>query len=640
MTFLKLQFVPGINRDLTNYSGENGWWDCDKIRFNSGFPQKIGGWEKYTPATVIGVCRQMWNWVTTYGDNLMALPTNQKVHLEFGGNIFNITPLRAVDPTLSSPGTDNCVATVSGSTTVTFNLTTAHAATTGNWVTISGVTGNVGGVPDAQINGDHKITVVDTDSFSIEVADPAPSTAATGGGTAISISFEIDVGFAINTLGTGWGAGTWSRDRWGLGAVNGGIFLQQQDWWASNFDNDLVLNVRNGGAYWWTRGTTVDPNPSLTTRAISLPAYATSQGYTSTAVPVKVGQLLVSQQDKHLIAFGSVPFGSTNPDDFDPLLVRWSDQDNPGQWTPQDINSAGDIRLSRGSRIVRALPTRQEILIFTDSNLYTMQFLGTTDVFGFQEYSDNISIASPRAVITASDITYWMGKDKFYAYTGRVETLDCPISDYIFDDFNLLQQDQVVCGTNERWSEVWWFYASADSNWNNRYAIFNYQEQVWYYGSLERTAWLDTALREYPQALNTTDPENNETGYIYDHEASLNDDGAPMVSFIQSNDFDLDNGDQFMITKRILPDVDFNTSAVEQPQVTFETLRRNFPGSPITDDAEDDVVVVRTTVDSYTRQIFVRVRARQVAVKVKSEDIDVFWRLGTPRLDVRPSGRR
>lgn len=646
MPFLKLQFKPGVNRDQTDYSNEGGWYECDKVRFRSGYPEKVGGWVKATPTPFVGVCRQMWNWITTYNDNLLALGTSEKVYLELAGNYYDITPLRTSSPTFTTPSTDNSINTVNGSNVVTVNLAVVHSAVDGQYVQITGVTGtSIGGIPVSEINGNHRITVVDADSFSFEVPTAATSTATSQGGTAIIVSFEIEPGNPITIAGLGWGVGTWGRDTWGLGATGVGINLPQQDWWFDNFDNDLAMNIRNGEGYWWVRGTVTDPASALGTKAVRLVDYAVSEGYDGSAVPVKIMQLLVSQQDKHLIAFGAVPFGSTNPDDFDPMLIRWASQDSPGEWTPSPLNTAGDLRVSRGSKIVRALPTRQEILVWTDSHLYTLQFLGTTDVFGLQEYADNISVASPRSMASAANITYWMGKDKFYAYTGRVETLPCTLRNHVFNNLNFNQADQIVCGTNEEWNEIWWFYPTADSDFNNAYVVYNHLERIWYYGSIDRTAWLDTALREYPQAANTTvsvvgNDVTTGPGFLYDHENGVNDDDVPMVSFIQSSDFDLDDGDQFMLTRRILPDISFAGSTAQAPEVALTVRPRNFPGSAFGTDPADTQRVIETSVGRFTDQVFVRARARQMALKIRSENLGVQWQLGAPRLDVRPDGRR
>jgi hypothetical protein len=657
MAFIKLQFKPGVNRDQTDYSNEGGWYECDKIRFRSGYPEKLGGWVKATPTTFIGVCRQMWNWVTTYQDNFLALGTNEKVYIEAGGNFFDITPLRDTTPTLSTPDTNNCVNTSNTTNVITINLAAAHDALTGDYVQIGGVAGaTIGGIPVSQINGNHQITVIDADSFSFTVSAVADSTVSNTGGTAITIGFEIKSGNAITVAGYGWGIGAWGRDAWGLGTTGSPIYLPQRDWWFDNFDNDLVMNIRNGEGYWWVRGTTDDPASALDTKAIRLSQYAfdwaTATGaptYTPTqyadAVPIQIMQLLVSQQDKHLIAFGAVPFGSTSTADFDPLLIRWADQDTPEDWIPTPTNTAGDLRISRGSRIVRGLPTRQEILVWTDTNLYTLQFLGTTDVFGLQEYADNISIASPRAVASAANITYWMGQDKFYAYTGRVETLPCTLRNHVFNNLNYGQADQIVCGTNEQWNEVWWFYPAYGADYNNAYVIYNHLERIWYYGSIDRTAWLDTPLRQNPQGANTTITVDGlvvtiSNSFLYNHENGLNDDVLPMDSYIQSSDFDLDDGDQFMMTRRILPDVGFDGSTAASPEVTLTVRPRNFPGSAFSADAADTQRVIETSVGVYTDQVFMRARARQMAFKIRSETLGVQWQLGAPRLDARPDGRR
>lgn len=650
MPFIKLQFKPGLNRDQTNYSGEGGWFECDKVRFRSGYPQKLGGWQKGSAQAFDGVCRQMWSWVTSYGDNFLAVGTNSKLYIEAGGNFSDITPLRTAVPTLSPPNTNNCVNVSNGLTTVTINLGTAHGAVTGSYVVISGVVGTgvpqtVGGVPITEINGSHQITVIDADSFSFVVTTAATSTVSNAGGTAVDIDFEIEPGNPITTGGYGWGAGSWGRDAWGLGTTNNPILLPQRDWWFDNFDNDLVANIRNGEGYWWVRGTQLDPASALNTKAIRLVDYATAEGYSGSAVPIQIMQLLVSQQDKHLLAFGAVPFGSTDPDDFDPLLIRWADQDTPGDWTPTQTNTAGDLRISRGSRIVRALPTRQETLVWTDTNLYTLQFLGTTDVFGLQEYADNISIMSPRCMASAANITYWMGQDKFYAYTGRVETLPCSLRNHVFTNFNYGQAEQVVCGTNEQWNEIWWFYPSGSADYNDSYVVYNHLDRIWYYGTMERTAWLDTPLRELPMAANTpinsgADPITTGDGYIYDHEVGVDDDGAAMESYIQSNDFDLEDGDRFILTRRIVPDIDFSGSEIETPEVTLQIRPRNFPGSAFRTDPADSQRVIENTVGAYTDQVFVRARARQMALKIMSDQLGVNWQLGAPRLDARADGTR
>ena len=637
MPLIKLQFKPGINRDQANYTNEGGWYDCDKIRFRAGFPEKIGGWIKATSESYLGVARSLLNWITSYSDNLLAIGTHKKVYIEAGGNLYDITPLRA---TFTSTDTDNCFATTNTSTDVTVTIT-GHGANDGDYVTFSGSTA-VGGVPADELNAEHVVQYVDANSFIISVTTAATSTVAAGGGTGITAEFQVEVGNPDTTLGYGWGVVTWGTGSWGLGApaTFTPVNLPQRDWFFDNFDNDLILNIRNGKPYYWARGTISVPDTALSARAVTLQSVATADGYDANDVPVKVGQLLVSQQDKHLLAFGAVPYGSTSAADFDPLLIRWASQDAPGQWEPQVTNSAGFIRVSRGSKIVRALPTRQEILVWTDTHLYALQFLGTTDVFGLQEYADGISIASPRAVATAANATFWMGRDKFYVYTGRVDTLPCSVRNYVFSDIDFTQADQIVCGTNEEWSEVWWFYPSESSgnNWNDRYVIYNYLDRIWYFGTIERTAWLDAPNREFPIAAGSS--RTDSVGYLYDHENGIEDDTGPMTSFIESSDFDLGDGESFALTRRIIPDIEFIESTSLTPEIDMEIKTRNFPGGALSSDSADRRRIVRTSVGTYTDQVFIRARARQMALRVESDTAGVQWQLGSPRLDARTDGKR
>jgi hypothetical protein len=619
MALSKLQFKPGLNRDQTNYAGEGGYYECDKVRFRSGFPQKIGGWLRYGTFTLIGTCRQMYSYITSFSDNVQVLGTNKKLYLDVGGNLINITPLRATNPTFTAPATNNCFSTVNGSTTITVTII-GCSAVAGNYVQISGAVAT-NGIPASELNTNHEIlSAPDADTFTIAVTTAATSSG-TGGGTAIIVSFEINVGPITTTYGYGWGASAWGGlpfTGWGGGSITP-IKIFQQDWFVDNFDNDIVANIRDGAIYYWVYASIFDTRAVLLS---SLPG--------ATDVPNEATQILVSQNDKHLLAFGCTPYGGGN---FDPLLIRWANQDEPTNWTPAPTNSAGFIRVSRGSRIVRALPTRQEILVFTDSHLYTLQFTGTTDVFSLQEYADNVSIMSPRSCISANNVTYWMGQDKFYAYSGRVETLPCTLRNYVFQDFNYDQAEQVICGTNEQWHEVWWFYPSASAQSNDRYVIYNYMERIWYYGNIARTAWLDSPLRQYPQAVGGH--------YVYNHEQGLNDDTLPMTSFITTNDFDVSDGDNLLLIKRIIPDIDFNGSTATAPKVVMTMRPRNFPGSNYSNTNEPDVERSTTVpIEQYTEQIFIRARARQMGFKIQSEDLNVQWQLGAPRLDGRPDGKR
>ena len=683
MPLQKLQFKPGVNRDQTNYTNEGGWNECDKIRFRSGYPQKIGGWLRYGLFTVVGVCRQVFNWITTSSDNYLALGTSKKLYLESGENLYDITPIRQ---TFTTPATNNCFTTVSGSKTVTVTIS-SHGAADGAFVTFSGVVGPIGGIPASEFNAEFIITLLTGNTFTITTTTAA-SASTSGGGSAITAAFQINPGNDGGVLGYGWSAGTWGTVGWGQGAstpVIGG----QRDWFLSNFDNDLVANIRDGTIYYWTES----GGPS--TRATPL-ATTTIGGIAPADVPTQAMQVLVSQNDKHLLAFGCTPFGGGAAD---PLLIRFATQDQPNVWTPLVTNSAGFLRVSRGSAIVCAVATRQEILVYTEGTLNSLQFLGTTDVFGLQELSDNISVLSPRSVVTVNNTAYWMGHDKFYAYGGRVETLPCTLRNHVFENLNYSQADQIVSGTNEGWNEVWWFYPTANSNINNAYVIYNHLEKIWYYGTMDRTAWSDSSLREYPQALTQTSftgSLNNSTtlnvtaistgslqvgsiitgtgvatgtkitalgtgtggigtytvnisqlvvqttmtadSVVYNHEQGLNDDTTAMESYIISSDFDLVDGDQFILTKRIIPDFNFAGSTAALPEVTMYIKPRNFPGNAYSNTESQQVI--ETSVDVYTEQIFMRARARQMAIEVESTDLDVQWQLGSPRLDGRPDGKR
>jgi len=681
MPLQKLQFKPGVNRDQTNYTNEGGFYECDKIRFRSGYPQKIGGWLRYGTFVIAGICRQMFNWITTASDNYLALGTSKKLYIEAGQILNDITPIRQ---TFISPTTNNCFTTVNGSKTVTVAIT-SHGAVDGDYVTFSGATA-VGGISAANLNTEFIVDQITANSFTITAATAATSSTS-GGGTGITAAFQIPVGNNNASIGNGWGAGTWSRGAWGSGSATP-VVNPQRDWFLQNFDNDLVANIRNGAIYYWqySGGTGVRATLLSTT---------TINGVAPADVPTQAMQILVSQNDKHLLCFGATPYGGGS---FDPLLIRWATQDQPNVWTPLVTNSAGFIRVSRGSQIVCAIATRQEILVYTEGTLNSLQFVGTTDVFSLNELSDNISIIGPRAVVAVNNTAYWMGHDKFYAYTGRVETLPCTLRNHVFQNFNYDQADQVISGTNEGWNEIWWFYPTADSQINNAYVIYNHLEKIWYYGTIDRTAWSDSSLREYPQAVTgtyvtgsiasttltvtavsvgilqvgsvisgtgvavgtTITALGTGTGgigtytvnisqsvvstaitadsIIYNHEQGLNDDTTAMTSFISSSDFDLVDGDQFILTKRIIPDLSFTGSTATLPAVTMYIKPRNFPGNAYTNiDSEN---VIETSVDVFTEQIFMRSRARQMAIEIASTELNVQWQLGSPRLDGRPDGRR
>jgi len=626
MALQKLQFKPGVNRDQTNYTNEGGWFECDKIRFRSGMPQKIGGWLKATAQVLIGVCRQMFTWITSDSDNLMAVGTNKKLYIDAGTNLYDITPLQHTSTTLGAAPGPFTATTGSSTLSVSYATDTVYNPEVGNYVTFYGATGLGGNVTATVLNAayGYEIKTVNTTTkvYTITLTVVATAGDTANGGATVTAKYDIDTGPLITIIGYGWGAGVWGRGTWGSGSVTP-IVVNQRDWFFDNFDNDLVANIRNGTPYYWALDTT------FLTRAIPLADIA---GASNT--PAEVGQLLVSQGSKHLLAFGATAYGSTI---FDPLLIRWSNQDDPANWTPEVTNSAGFIRVSRGDSIIRAIPTRQEILVFTNATLNSLQFLGTTDVFGIQELSDNISIASPRSVSTVSSVAYWMGKDKFYVYSGRIDTLPCTLRNHVFENINYEQLEQVVCGTNEQWNEIWWFYPTENSVVNDAYVIYNHFDKIWYYGTINRTAWNDSPLRQYPQSVSGADGSQ----YIYNQEIGVDNDILPMESYITSSDFDIVDGEQFLLIKRIIPDVSFtgsNTLVNPNPQVTMTMKPRNFPGADYSTSPARNVI--QTSVSTYTNQIFLRARAREMGFGISSADIGVQWQLGSPRLDGKQDGKR
>jgi hypothetical protein len=631
MPLQKLLLKPGVNKESTTLANEGTWFEMDKVRFRSGYPEKIGGWARLSADKFLGVCRSLFNWVTLGGANLMGVGTNIKFYIENGGSYYDITPLRATVTINNNP----FVAT-NGSAVLTVT-DTAHGGLTGDFVTFSGATGLGGNITAAVLNSEYKITVVDADTYTITAAVTANATDAAGspgGGAAVVAAYQISVGTEISTPLSGWGAGAWGAGPWGVGTSSLNLLrLWSQDAYGEN----LLINPRGGALYLWIP----NASPVIYARAGLLSPTSTGVYQTDADCPTLCNAIAVSDSSRFTLAFGCNDYGSNI---LDPLLVRWSDQENYAVWTPAITNQAGSFRLSTGSAIIAHQQTRQEILVWTDAAVYSMQYLGPPYVWGFQILGDNISIAGPNATITAANITYWMGLDKFYTYSGRVETLYCPLRQYIFGDINLEQQPQFFAGTNEGFNEVWWFYCSANSNTVDRYVIYNYLEQVWSYGNLARTAWLDTPLRNYPTAADY----NRQLVY---HEQGVDDASvfppAPISAYCQSADFNIGDGHNFGFAWRMIPDVTFNGSTANNPSVTMTLKPRQNPGANYSAAAVPSVTSTQNyqaqrnyEVQQFTEIVYVRVRGRQMAFRISSEGLGVQWQLGVPSLDLRPDGRR
>lgn len=630
MPLSRLRFNPGINRDQTSTAGEGGWYECDKIRFLSGYPEKIGGWVNVYLQPLLGICRQIFNYATSRSDNLIFYGTNKKVYVDFGDQLYDVTPLRA---TFTSPTTNNCFATVAiGSPILTVTINN-HGSSNGDYVTFNGVV-SFGGIPTATLNGTtFEISNVTTNTFTVNVGTNATAFTAAGGGTNITAYFDIPVGPPITIQLIGWGTGTWGTGVWGAANTSIDAIALQRDWFFDNFDDDVVMNYRRGPIYYWQY-----QNNFVNNRATLLSTLPDSS-----AVPDNAMQILVSQQDKHLLAFGCQPFGGS-ANDYDPLLIRWAAQDAPEYWTPGQSNivpstglpsNAGFLRINGGTQIVRAFQTRQEILVWTEGSLYSLKNTFAEDTFSLETLAPDISIMGVRAVAAINDVVYWMGKNRFYIYSGRVDILPCTLRNHIFKNFNYDQFDQVIAGTNELYGEIWWFYPTANSTTNDAYVVYNYLEKIWYYGTINRTAWLDSPIQNYPLAADPTVEK------IYYHENGNDADGLPITSYILSNDVDLDEGNKLVLTRRVIPDVTFTGSTANNPRVYMSFKSRDFPGAAYSTTTSPPIIRTNTVpVEQFTNQVFMRTRARQIAFEIRSTDLGVQWQLGTPRFDGRPDGRR
>ena len=630
MPFTKLQFKPGINRDITNYTNEGGWYDCDNIRFQKGFPEKIDGWQKKSLDSYLGTCRALHPWVTLNNITLLGVGTSSKYYIDRGGQLNDVTPVR-----LTTGAGDARFSASSGSSTITVTEN-SHGAIAGDFVTFSSAASLGGDITADVLNQEYKIVEkIDNNTYTIQAREagtsisditvngalsPTPVVATAsdvGDGGALTIAaYQINIGLVTSVPGTGWGAGGWGDDGWGSPSA-GGITQSIRLWSHDNFGEDLLYNVRDGDIYYW------DASSGLGSRGVSLSSLSGAN-----ATPTIAKQVLVSDRDRHVIAFGCDSF--QNPGVQDPLLIRFSDQESLIDWEPKATNTAGDIQLGSGSEIISAVETRQQILVFTDTTLYAMQFLGPPFTFGAVGVSENITIAGPNAATAVDDVVYWMGQSEFYVYNGAVQRLPCSVRDYVFDNINKTQLNKVTSGLNTSHAEIWWFYPSSDSNEINKYVIYNYLDQVWYYGSFGRTAWLNRGLFDLPIAA-------NEDGYLYYHEFGF-DDGtsdpvSPINAYIESSPIDIGDGEQFMFLRRMLPDVSFKDSTAEIPTVDFTVKVENYPNGSY---SKQNVVSINPSDELK----FVRLRGRQFTFRIDSDELQTTWRLGSPRLDLLPDGRR
>ena len=713
MPLNKIVFKSGIVSDITPYSNEGGFVDGDKIRFRLGSPEKIGGWEKFSPNTYLGSARRLHNWVALDGSDFMGVGTHLKYYIEEGQTFSDITPIRST----TSAG-DVTFAATNGSTTITVT-DPAHGANENDFVTFSGAV-SLGGVITATIlNAEFQITsLISSNAYTITSTVAANSSDTGNGGGSVVGTYQLNVGLDVTVGGTGWGAGQWSGttsgalatqlnealdasetdvdvdDETGMNTANDVILVEEElmlvsataddntmtvtrghsgttaathadntlvrlavgnadsandfvgwgdaasvttpgaqirTWSHDNFGEDLIINPRDGGLFYW------DKTTGLGNRAVELSATSTFSGETS--VPTVAKQVLVSDQDRHVIVFGCDGLGATptatqGDGVQDPLLVRFSSQENPVDFFPTTTNTAGDLRLGGGSTFVQAVETKEQILVFTNKTLHAMRFIGPPFTFGIKELSKNITIMSPSSAIAIDDNVYWMGVDTFYIYSGQTQQLPCTVKDKVFLDLNVEERNKVHVGANTEFSEVWWFYPSASSTEIDKYVIYNYLENIWYFGTLARQAWLDRGIRSLPIATGGQ--------YLFNHETGFDDDGSAMTSFVESAPMALGGAERFASINRIVPDISFAGSTSINPQVDFTIKARTHSGSGFTqtDDSNTSQRTATTPVEVYTEKLDVRVRGRTFAMRVEATEIGTKFKLGSPQVNIVQDGRR
>ena len=628
MTLQKLSLSPGVNREKTSYSNENSWYECDKVRFRQGFAERIGGWVRISNNTFLGICRSLFNWVTLGGANYLGVGTHLKFYISQGGAYYDVTPLRAT----TSAG-DVTFAATNGSSTITIT-DTGHGALINDFVTFSGAASLGGNIIAAVLNQEYQIAyVTNANAYTITAKDTDGDTvtanssdSGSGGGSVVG-AYQINTGYDIAVPVIGWSGGTWGRGTWGIGTAT---VSSLRLWSQSTFGEDLVFAPRGGAVYYW------DSSTGTSTRGVFVSSLSSASD-----VPTVTNTVLVSDVSRFVFCFGANAINTTVQD---PLLIRWSDQESVVNWTPAATNQAGSLRLSQGSSIIAAGQARQEILVWTDSSLYALQYVGAPIVWSSQLVGQHTSIASQNAIGYADGVSYWMGNDKFYSYDGGIRQLRCDLRRHVFNDINISQMEQIFAGTVESFHEIWWFYCSASSTTIDKYIVYNYQQDIWYYGTLTRTAWLDSGLQDFPLAATYS---NN----LVEHENGVDDNETTTSVAISANiasaQFDIDDGDRFAFVNRVVPDITFDGSTADNPSATLSLIPYNSSGSGISDPTSqggsDSGAITRSAtvpVEKYTDRLDIRIRARQMSLKIESSGTGVIWQLGSPRIDIRADGRR
>ena len=622
MPLQKTIFRPGINREGTAYDNEGGWFDCNLVRFRKGRPEKFGGWEKITSSTYLGTARALHSFISLGGTKYLGIGTHLKYYIE-SGTVFNdITPIRST----TSAG-DVTFSATNGDATITV-ADTSHGAVKNDFVTFSGAASLGGNITAAVLNQEYQIaTIVNANSYTIEAKDTSGATVTANssdsgnGGSSVVGAYQINVGLDVYVPGTGWGINGWGEGTFGstsaLDANN-----QLRLWTHDNYGEDLIINARAGGIFKWTE------NNGVSTRAVELSSISGAN-----LVPTVGLQVITSEVDRHLIVLGADPIsGTSRTGVIDPMLIAFSDQENELEFEPLSTNTAGSLRLSSGSSIIGGVKTRQEVLIWTDTALYSMQFVGPPFTFAVNLINEGTGLVGPKAAVTTPSAVYFMSYNNFYYYNGSVNTLPCSVQNYVFGDINLTQSFKIHAFTIKDKNEVGWFYCSSSSSEIDRYVIYNYAEDLWFYGELVRTAWLDAGTENYPRATGSN--------LLYKHETGFDDDGSPMTGvFIESSDFDLDDGEKFAFARRIIPDFKF-ISDPNNGSVNIVVKTRNFPGDSLSTNSTNEI-------SATTQQSHIRARARQMALRIESNDdatndgnLSIGWRLGATRIDIKTDGKR
>jgi len=620
MALQKTIFRPGIYREGTDYDNEGGWFDCNLVRFRKGRPEKFGGWSKLTNNTYLGTARALHHWVSLGGTKFLGLGTTFKYYINEGDNFYDVTPIRKT--------TTNGItfAATNGSSTITAT-DNGHGAVINDFVTISGAVSLGGLITDAVLNQEYQITSITTNTYTFTAKDTSGTTVTANasdsgnGGSGVDGAYQINVGLDNYVAGSGWGANAWGEGTFGSATALSSI-NQLRLWTHDNFGENLIINQRNAGIFKWVE------NNGVNTRAVELSGISGAN-----QVPTVGLQVITSEKDRHLIVLGSDPLsGTTRTGVIDPMLIAFSDQENELEFEPKTTNTAGSLRLSSGSSIIGAVKSRQEILVWTDTALYSMQFSGPPFTFAVNLINEGTGLVGPKASVTAAQGIYWMSYNNFYVYNGSVQTVPCTVQNYVFGDINLGQSFKIHAFTIADKNEVGWFYCSSSSTEIDRYVIYNYIENIWFYGSLSRTAWLDAGIENYPRAVSG--------GYLYQQETGFNDDGSPMTNvFIESSDFDIGDGEQFTFIRRIIPDFKFLQDD-NAGNINIVVKTRNFPGDSLSTNSTN-------AISSSTTQAYVRGRARQMVLRFESDDdasnsgnLSIGWRLGATRIDTRPDGKR